>query len=84
MSKNMMGILPEIHNGDLLYADDSKGLVQFLEMLPPIKRVHAQRLMRNDGMTVRQALERVGVAFCERAPKPKVREWKEQPPKEDD
>lgn len=65
-----MNLLPQIHEGKLLLADDDRASLEaVLMMLPMIKQVHAKRLVRNEGWTLRKALEHVGVMICERAPK---------------
>ena len=64
-----MSFLPNVENGKLLYVDEGESLTQFLEMLSPLRKIQAQRLIRNEGYTVRKALERVGVMICERKPR---------------
>lgn len=65
-----MTFLPAVENGQLMLADDdSKSMHAVLEMLPMIKQVHVKRLVRNEGWTLRKALEHVGVMICERAPR---------------
>lgn len=80
-----MGLLPDITpSGNILYHDDSKGMEAVLEMLSMIKQVHVKRLVRNEGWTLRKALEHVGVMICERQAKPrKLPEEKEQEEHED-
>ena len=67
----MSHFLPPVENGKLLYVDEGESLMKFLEMLSPLRKVQAERLIRNEGYTVRKALERVGVMICDRAPKPR-------------
>lgn len=66
-----MALLPPVENGKLLLAEDGdrKAMEQVLEWLPMIKQVHVKRLVRNEGWTLRKALEHVGVMICERKPR---------------
>lgn len=64
-----MSFLPPVENGKLLYIDEGESLLQFLEMLSPLRKIQAQRLISNEGYTVRKALEQVGVMICDRRPK---------------
>ena len=74
-----MGMLPDITpDGRILKEGDDKGMEAVLGMLPMIKQVHVKRLVRNDGWTLRKALEHVGVMICERGePKAVARKRKE-------
>jgi hypothetical protein len=43
---------------------DTKALTMIFNTMPKIKQVYIQRLVRNGGLTLRQAFERAGILVC--------------------